>query len=189
SLPLPRMTGGHQADNAALAIAMLRHQSTVDIPEAALSAAMEWTRWPARMQLLGKGPLTNLLPEGSTVMLDGGHNPDAGAAIAQTLEEGPPVDVIIGMLKNKDAVGFLKPFAHKISSLHAVPIPGHEHHEPKDLSWWVQESLGVTFVDPVDNVQVAIERLAARGEPLNVLICGSLYLAGEVLRANEQKPD
>ncbi len=189
SLPLPRMTGAHQADNAALAVAMLRHQSAITVPEAALSAAMEWTRWPARMQLLAKGPLTDVLPEGSQVWLDGGHNPDGGAAIAKTLDSGPPVHVIIGMLKNKDALGFLRPFAHKVESLHAVPIRGHEHHDPKDICWWVQDSLGVLFADPVDNVNVALERLAARGEAVNVLICGTLYLAGQVLRLNDQVPD
>ncbi len=189
SLPLPRMTGVHQSDNAALAVAMLRHQSAITVTEAALSAAMEWTRWPARMQLLGVGPLTDLLPEGSSVWLDGGHNPDAGAAIARTLEDGPPVHVIIGMLKNKDATGFLKPFAHKIASLHAVPISGHDHHGPEDLCALVQDSIAIKIADPADNVTVALERIATRGEPADVLICGSLYLAGEVLRANDQVPD
>ncbi len=189
SLPLPRMTGAHQADNAALAIAMLRHQSAIAVPEAAMSAAMEWTRWPARMQLLGKGPQTDMLPEGSIVWLDGGHNPDAGAAIAKTIESGPSVHVIIGMLKNKDALGFLKPFAHKIASLYAVPIPGHEHHDPEELCRLIQDGLGTPFAKPVDNVTVAFRRLAADYEPVNVLICGSLYLAGEVLRANNQVPD
>ena len=189
SLPLPRMTGAHQADNAALAVAMLRHQSCITVPEAALSAAMEWTRWPGRMQLLGKGPLTDMLPEGSQIWLDGGHNPDAGTAIAKVLEDGPPVHVIIGMLANKDALGFLKPFAHKIASLHAVPIPGHEHHDPKELCRLAKDSLGITFAAPVDNVKVALQSLSPTGQPLNVLICGSLYLAGEVLRANSQVPD
>jgi len=189
SLPLPRMTGAHQADNAALAIAMLRHQSAITVPEAALSAAMEWTRWPARMQLLSKGPLTDLMPNGSIVWLDGGHNPDAGAAIAKTLESGPQVHVIIGMLKNKDALGFLKPFAHKIASLHSVPIPGHEHHDPLDLCRTVNDALGIALAEPVHEVEAAIKRVAAHNQPSNVLICGSLYLAGEVLRANEQVPD
>jgi dihydrofolate synthase / folylpolyglutamate synthase len=189
NLPLPRMTGAHQADNAALAIAMLRHQTTLDVPESALAAAMEWAHWPARMQKLGKGPLIDLLPEGSVVWLDGGHNPDGGAAIARTLEDGPPVHIITGMLKNKDALGFLKPFAHKIASLHAVPVPGHEHHDPKDLCWWAQDGLGITLADPVDNMQVALERLATSNQPSNVLICGTLYLAGQVLLMNNQVPD
>jgi dihydrofolate synthase / folylpolyglutamate synthase len=189
NLPLPRMTGAHQADNAALAVAMLRHQTVLDVPESALAAAMEWAHWPARMQKLGKGPLTDLLPEGSIIWLDGGHNPDGGAAIARTLEDGPPVHIIAGMLKNKDALGFLRPFAHKIASLHAVPVPGHEHHDPKDLCWWAQDGLGITLADPVDNVQVALKRLAVSGQPSNVLICGTLYLAGQVLLMNNQVPD
>ena len=189
SLPLPRMTGAHQADNAALAIAMLRHQSAITVPEAALSAAMEWTRWPARMQLLGPGPLTDLLPAGSSVWLDGGHNPDAGVAIAKTLEDGPPVHVIIGMLKNKDALGFLKPFTQKIASLQAVPIPGHEHHDPAELCRRVQDSLGIKSAGTQASVSKAIEELSREGPAANVLICGSLYFAGEVLRANKQIPD
>lgn len=189
SLPLPRMTGAHQADNAALAVAILRHQSAIHIPEAALSAAMEWTRWPARMQQLATGPLTDLLPNGSTVWLDGGHNPDAGAAIAKTLEAGPPVHLIVGMLKNKDALGFLTPFEQKIETLISVPIPGHEHHDPADLCDLVQRSLQVSEARTAENVTLAIEQLAMRQAPLSILICGSLYLAGEVLQLNHQVPD
>lgn len=189
NLPLPRMAGLHQADNASLAIAMLRHQSAIHIPEAAIAAAMEWTRWPARMQQLAKGPLTDILPVGSTVWLDGGHNPDAGAAIASVLEDGPPVHVIIGMLKNKDALGFLKPFARKIASLRAVPIQGHEHHTPADLSALARESLGVTEARSFDNVGASVHALSTTCGPAQVLICGSLYLAGEVLRLNDQVPD
>ena len=189
NLPLPRMPGAHQADNAALAIAMLRHQSAIHIPEAALSAAMEWTRWPARMQLLASGPLTELLPEGSNIWLDGGHNPDAGAAIAKTLEDGPSVHVIIGMLENKDANGFLAPFAHKIETLTAVPIAGHTHHNPKDLTNVARSKLQIADARPASNVTAALEFRAAQKGPSNVLICGSLYLAGEVLRLNDQVPD
>lgn len=189
NLPLPRMTGAHQADNAALAVAMLRHQSAISIPEAALSAAMEWTRWPARMQLLGAGPLTELLGTGSHIWLDGGHNPDAGAAIAKTLEDSPPLHVIIGMLKNKDALGFLKPFAHKIETLTAVPIPGHEHHEPDNLCNLAASSLHIADSRAGSDVTGALRRIATPQAPTNVLICGSLYLAGEVLRLNDQVPD
>lgn len=189
SLPLPRMTGAHQADNAALAITMLRHQTAIEVPEAALSAAMEWTRWPARMQLLGKGPLTDLLPNGSSVWLDGGHNPDAGAAIANSLESSPPLHVVIGMLKNKDALGFLKPFEDKIASLHAVPIPRHEHHNPDDLCQLARNDLSVTDAITSGNVVASLRHLAATGSAENVLICGSLYLAGEVLRLNEEVPN
>lgn len=189
TLPLPRMSGTHQADNAALAVAMLRHQSALVIPEAALSAAMEWTRWPARMQLLANGPLKAKLAQDRSIWLDGGHNPDAGVAIAKLLADGPPVHIILGMLKNKDVVGFLSPFADKIASLHAVPIPGHEHHEPDDLCLLVRDAMGVSDASSVETVSDALDRIAAAGADGDVLICGSLYLAGEVLRENEQIPD
>jgi dihydrofolate synthase / folylpolyglutamate synthase len=189
NLPLPRMPGAHQADNAALAIAMLRHQKALTVPESALAAAMEWTRWPARMQRLANGPLTDRFPVGSNIWLDGGHNPDAGAAIARALENGPDVHVICGMLKNKDAMGFLKPFAHKIISLHAAPVPGHEHHHPEELCRLAQEQLGVKHAEPVDDIEGAIDRLAAASAPISLLFCGTLYLAGDVLKANNQIPD
>ena len=183
------MTGAHQADNAALAVAMLRHQTAISIPEAALAAAMEWTRWPARMQTLSAGLLTDPLPTGSTVWLDGGHNPDAGAAIAKTLEDGSPLHVIIGMLKNKDALGFLAPFAHKIAALYAVPIAGHEHHDPTDLCDLANNSLGIADARPRSSVTDAFAQLPEHHGSANILICGSLYLAGEVLRLNDQIPD
>jgi dihydrofolate synthase/folylpolyglutamate synthase len=141
------------------------------------------------MQLMAEGPLINILGEDASIWLDGGHNPDAGTAIAKTLEDGGPVHVITGMLKNKDAIGFLKPFAHKIASLQAVPIPGHEHHDPKDICQWAQDSLGIDAAQPSDDVTASLRTLASEVGPTNVLICGSLYLAGEVLRLNEQVPD
>jgi dihydrofolate synthase/folylpolyglutamate synthase len=189
NLPLPRMSGTHQADNAALAVAMLRHQTAIQIPEAALSAAMEWTRWPARMQTLAAGPLTEILPEGSNIWLDGGHNPDAGAAIAKTLENSASVHVIIGMLKNKDALGFLAPFASKIETLTAVPIAGHEHHTPSELCDLARSKLQITNAQAAGDIVAALELMTGQQEPAQVLICGSLYLAGEVLRLNDQVPD
>ena len=141
------------------------------------------------MQLLANGPLKAKLPQGRAIWLDGGHNPDAGVAIAKLLGDGPPVHIILGMLKNKDVVGFLKPFADKIASLYAVPIPGHEHHDPEDLCLLVQDAMGVLKASPVFTVSEALDRIAAAGTEGDVLICGSLYLAGEVLRGNEQIPD
>ena len=186
-LPLPAMAGAHQADNAALAVAMLRHQDAVRIDQAAFAAAMTHATWPARMQRLGAGPLTDLLPQGTAVWLDGGHNPDAGIALSRALEGVAPLHIVCGLLANKNAMGFLRPFADRIASFSAVPIPGHEHHDPKDLCWWVQDGLGIVDARPCDNVPTALRQLAdARGD---VLICGSLYLAGEVLAANGEVPE
>lgn len=186
SLPVPRLPGEHQADNAALAVAMIRHQSALAIPDSALSAAMGWAEWPARLQRLGDGPLTALLGTGQPVWLDGGHNPDAGAALARHIDAlGGKVHLVIGMLANKQPGALLGPLGGNLASIAALPVPGHEWHDADAFQACVTSGLEVeTAVD----VQAALARLAER-EPLPVLIAGSLYLAGEVLKANGQEPD
>jgi dihydrofolate synthase / folylpolyglutamate synthase len=180
SLPLPRMAGSHQADNAALAIAMLRHQSAIIVPESALAAAMEWTKWPARMQRLGTGPLTAMLPEGTEVWLDGGHNVDAGLALAKHFEDDARrIHLVIGMLANKDPAAIIAPLSGKLASITALPVPGHEWHPPS--------AFGPATRDAATVVE-AVARLMPEPSEV-VLIAGSLYLAGEVLKANEQIPE
>ena len=184
-----RMTGVHQMRNAGLAIAMLRstpcpHPTDEDIARGVAAAF-----WPGRMQRLGRGPLTSLLRDSTTVWLDGGHNPDAGAALGIALADKPPLNIVCGLLSNKDAMGFLRPFADKIASFQAVPIPGHEHHDPKDLCHWVQSELGILDAQPCDNVAAALAFIGDQRPAADVLICGSLYLAGDVLLRNDELPD
>ena len=205
--PLPRLAGPHQPGNLALAIAMLQHQRVLTIPPAAFSAAAETATWPARMQLLGDGPLTRLLPVGSEVWLDGGHNPAAGEAIAAALpglhsgdgrgaaamlaktgiQPSPKWTVILGMLANKDPAGLLTPIAPMIERLIAVPTPGHEHHAPQSLAE-IAGSLDIPASTARD-VAAALRSIVESGAPVRVLILGSLYLAGEVLAANGETPD
>jgi dihydrofolate synthase/folylpolyglutamate synthase len=175
SLPLPALRGAHQADNAALAVAMLRHQDAVAVSPEAMAAGIQAARWPARLQLLGKGPLTALAPD-RELWLDGGHNPDAGEAIARHFA-GQPLHLIIGMLANKDPFAIIAPMEGRIASLQAVPVPGHEHY--------TAEAFGP---DTKSMPDVASALAALPDDGLPVLICGSLYLAGEVLRLNGELP-
>jgi dihydrofolate synthase/folylpolyglutamate synthase len=183
----PRLVGAHQSRNLALAVAMLRHQGALSVPEAALRAAADWASWPARMQRLSEGPLVRLLPTGSELWLDGAHNPSAAAPVARalrTIAQGRPVTLILGMLANKDAAGVLRHLAPGAHSLIAVPIPGHEHHVPAKLAE-LAEQFGVpaTFAPDVATALQRVER------PGPVLVAGSLYLAGSVLAANDEAPD
>jgi dihydrofolate synthase/folylpolyglutamate synthase len=192
-LPMPRLHGSHQAMNAALAIAMIRHQDAVLVGESALRAAMGWAEWPARLQRLGNGPLHDRLPAGSELWLVGGHNPAAARVIADFFRGHIPGDrpfhIIFGLLENKDAAGVLKPFANRAITLHAVPVPGHAHHAPAELVATARGA-GLTALAAADVGDALdwITRHADRAEPPIVLILGSLYLAGEVLRANGQAP-
>jgi dihydrofolate synthase/folylpolyglutamate synthase len=192
-LPLPRLHGAHQAMNAALAIAMLRHQQAVPVRESALRAAMGWAEWPARLQRLASGSLSDLLPPASELWLDGGHNPAAARAIADFFRAyvpaGRPFHIIFGLLENKDAAGVLKPFRNRSITLHTIPIERHAHHSPAALAQVGREA-GLSAI-PAENLEQAlgwIARHADRAQPPIVLILGSLYLAGEVLRKNGQAP-
>jgi len=183
-LPMPRLPGRHQAMNAALAVAMLRHQDQFRVPPATLSAAMGWADWPARLQRLAVGPLTGE----REVWLDGGHNPSAARQIAAFAKHhfggGQPLHLIFASLATKNPPGMLEPFKGVATAVHAVPIPGHACFSPSDL---VDTAGGLGFgADAHDDVESA---LAAVPPGSRVLIFGSLYLAGVVLEANGQVPD
>lgn len=179
SLPLPRMAGLHQLDNAALAIAMLRAQQAVSVPENAQKAAMRWAEWPARLQRLNAGPL---IPEDREVWLDGGHNPAAGRALAQHFGDRQPL-LIAGTLSTKDHDGFVRAFAGRVSELIAVPVPGQSSADPSALA---ASAAAVTIA--ARTAASVEEALAMAGPAPLILIAGSLHLAGDVLRANGQWP-
>ena len=191
--PLPALAGPHQPGNLALAIAMLHHQSVLTIPPEALVSAAEHASWPARMQRLGDGPLSRILPEGSDIWLDGGHNAAAGASVAAALREvlerkdGGRAQLIVGMLENKDPAGLLAPFTGLGESFHAVPVEGHDHHSAETLGA-VARQIGME-PQSAETVAAALHAIAsdARG-PVTVMILGSLYLAGDVLAANGEAP-
>ncbi|TFI56565.1 bifunctional folylpolyglutamate synthase/dihydrofolate synthase [Sphingomonas parva] len=192
-LPLPRLAGAHQATNAALAVAMLRHQHEVPVRESGLRAAMGWAEWPARLQRLGDGPLHALLPRGSELWLDGGHNPAAARAIADFFRSHVPSErpfhIVFGLLANKDVTGVLKPFSNRAMTLHAVPVPDHDCHAPADLVQAARASgISAVAAEDVERALAWIGRDADRSQSPIVLIMGSLYLAGDVLRRNGQPP-
>jgi dihydrofolate synthase/folylpolyglutamate synthase len=183
-LPVPRLPGRHQAMNAALAIAMLRHQDMLRVPTIALSAAMGWADWPARLQRLARGPLVG----SREVWLDGGHNPAAARQVAafvkQHFADGKPLHMVFASLATKDPPGMLEPFENLLARVHAVAIPDHASFAPSDLSE-IAHDLGFA-ADAHDSVE---EALSAIPDDARVLIFGSLYLAGQVLAANDQVPD
>jgi dihydrofolate synthase/folylpolyglutamate synthase len=192
-LPLPRLPGAHQAVNAGLAVAMLRHQSAVSVPVSALRAAMGWADWPARLQRLD-GDLAALLPVGSELWLDGLHNPAAARAIADFFRHSSstrrPFHLILGLLENKDPVGVLKPFVGRADSVQTVVVPGHAHHTPAVLAR-LAGKVGMV-ADPAESVAAALLRIAKEADPAVppvVLIGGSLYLAGRVLVEDGSIPD
>ncbi len=193
-LPAPKLYGRHQFENAGLAIATLRALPDLKVPLGAFEAGMVKAEWPARMQRLGQGRLVELAPPGSELWLDGGHNPDGGriiaAALADLEERVPrPLVLIVGMLTTKDNAGFLRNFAGLARKLIAVPVPDQEKGmAAEDLSAVAREAgLSATSRDDVVSALEAAGKLELEPAP-RILITGSLYLAGEVLKANGTLP-
>lgn len=180
-LPLPNLRGPHQIGNAGMAIAALRH---LGFDDAACEGAVTNAFWPARMQRLRHGPLVEAAPK-AELWLDGGHNPAAGEALAATLAELPPrpTHMICGMLSTKDVAGYLRPLAAQADTLHAVAIPGETATLPAEDTAAAAESVGLSATVAA-SVAEALADIVSQDPASRILICGSLYLAGAVLREN-----
>ena len=180
-LPLPALLGAHQIQNAGAALAALRH---LGADEAACEAAMTNASWPARMQRLKTGPLIDMAPQ-AELWLDGGHNAAAGIALADVLAKLParPTHLICGMLNTKDVTGYMRPLADHAASLTAISIPDEINTlSAADTS---AAAAGVGMVTTTaDSTAGALAAILAKDPQARVLICGSLYLAGNILREN-----
>ncbi len=181
-LPLPTLIGAHQVQNAGAAIAGLRHLGFgPDVCEAAVTRA----EWPARMQRLRQGPLIDAAGPRAEVWLDGGHNPAAGHALAEAITRLPPrpLHMIVGMLRTKDIGGFLRPLASRAETLHAVSIPGETATLTAAETCAAAREAGFA-ADEADSVAQAVAAIIKRDPSARILIAGSLYLAGSILREN-----
>ena len=180
TLPAPGLPGLHQMDNAGIAIAALR-ASGLPVPEPAFAAGVAAAEWPARLQRL-RGRLASLLPADWELWLDGGHNPGAGEALADHLRGwgDRPVHVIAGLNQAKDGAGFLRPVVPYATTLWA--FREESQHAAMAVADVIAASGGVARPGPT--LMEALRQLPRNAGPARVLICGSLYLAGEVLKAD-----
>ncbi|WP_417258730.1 bifunctional folylpolyglutamate synthase/dihydrofolate synthase [Celeribacter sp.] len=178
-LPLPNLIGAHQLQNAGAALAALRH---LEMGDTAYEAAVTAAEWPARMQRLRKGPLAKVAPE-AELWLDGGHNPAAGIALAAALDGLPnrPTYMVCGMLNTKDIAGYLRPLAAHAEALYAVSIAGEANTLPAAETAAQARAVGLVAQE-MTSVAEAVTQITAKDSDARILICGSLYLAGNVLR-------
>jgi dihydrofolate synthase/folylpolyglutamate synthase len=193
-LPLPRLPGRHQVGNAAVAIAMLRNAGNLAVPDAAIERGLRTVEWPARMQRLLRGPLIEAAPKGAELWLDGGHNPHCAMAVAQAMadleERAPkPLYLICGMLRTKDAHGFLAAFRGLARHVSTLAIPGENASMGAGALYDEARAAGLDAA-PAEDLADAMMQVAAYSRarehegPPRILVCGSLYLAGKVLADN-----
>lgn len=194
-LPLPRLLGDHQLANAALAIAAVR-SVLPDLPDRVYENAMETVVWPGRFERLPKGKLQQYLSadKNAHIWIDGGHNPHAGEAISNELRKPEygnqgPLTMIVGMLTTKEPEGFFKNFLSLAEKVITIPVSQSDAgFDPKILANSAQK-VGLN-TQTANSIEEALAMIAVgeSGALQRILICGSLYLVGEVLQKNETPP-
>jgi dihydrofolate synthase/folylpolyglutamate synthase len=196
--PKPNLVGQHQINNAATAIAMVDCLKNFNISDKAIARGITHAIWPARLQKLSSGKLAALLPASSELWLDGGHNPSAGAVIADWAKtQTKPIHLICGMLKTKDSKEFLRPLAPLVKSLQAVAIPDEPQSQTPEALYEIADELNIpsgaaeSITQAIKNIlNFPPEEEGPKSGGVDsqknsiILICGSLYLAGHVLLEN-----
>ncbi|WP_312795258.1 folylpolyglutamate synthase/dihydrofolate synthase family protein [Tianweitania sp.] len=194
-LTRPKLPGRHQFANAAAAIAAVRAAGFNVTPDIA-DRALEAVSWPGRMQKLTSGRLVELAPNGAEIWLDGGHNPGAGAVIAEALadqeDRNPrPLFLIAGMINTKDQTNYFRAFKGMVRHVFTVPVASSEAGVPNDELAVRAEEAGLS-AEPIASVGNALSLLRETWDDTEVapriLIGGSLYLAGQVLADNGTPP-
>jgi dihydrofolate synthase / folylpolyglutamate synthase len=193
-LPLPKLIGRHQIENAGVTIATLRHAKRGWGEDAAVEKGLATVDWPARLQRLHKGPLVESAPRGAEVWLDGGHNPHGAEAVSRAIadleEHGErPLYLICGMLANKDVLGYLRAFNGLARHVVTVAIPGEAASMGAGALYDAARKAGLDAApaEDLDDAMLQVTawtRLGDTDVPPRILICGSLYLAGKVLAEN-----
>lgn len=188
-LPKPSLAGSHQWQNAGTAVAIIDvlMQQGHDLSVEAITKGVPEAFWEGRLQRITSAKWTDALPDGSEVWLDGGHNPAAGMVLARWAQErwgdAPHLQLVCGMLKNKDAKGFLEPLTPTVGKLWAVPIhdepnalvPGELEHKAKLMG--LQAETAHNVLEAIQKIGKSVQN----EQPVHVLIAGSLYLVGQIL--------
>ncbi len=198
-LPLPKLIGRHQIENAGVAIAALRHARSLPNNmrwgrDDAVEKGLSTVDWPARLQRLTRGPLIDAAPRGAEIFLDGGHNPHGAEAISRAIADMEeiserPLYLVCGMLANKDALSYLRCFDGLARQIATVAIPGEANSLGAGALYDIARRAGLDAApaEDLDDAMLQVNawsRLDEGDIPPRILICGSLYLAGVVLREN-----
>ena len=189
-LETPSLLGQHQLSNAATAAVTLLSLPKQSVGPPHVRNGLKTAIWPGRLQRIELSSLNLLVPESAEIWVDGGHNPAAGEALAGYLTTLPPKPtyMVCGMLNTKDISGYLAPFATIVTELIGVSIPNEVNTLSAKQTVEHARSTGIK-AQTAQTVREAIENIAQRDPLARILLCGSLYLAGEILRQNNNTKD
>jgi dihydrofolate synthase / folylpolyglutamate synthase len=188
-LPRPALFGTHQIDNAGIVLAATEIlQSSFPTSASALAEGMTRVHWPARMQKLTKGPMFAAIKPGDEIWVDGGHNGDAARVVADVVRgwrqsnQMNQIHLVFGTLNTRDPKEYLCEFKDIVGEVRTVTIPGEANSVSAEDAAVAGRQVGVNATESA-SVAAAIDAINTESKgPKTILICGSLYLAGTVLR-------
>jgi dihydrofolate synthase/folylpolyglutamate synthase len=183
--PNPNLYGNHQIDNAATAIVTALTLKKFKIDEGLISKAITQVNWPGRMQKLNKGKLQEITSKNFEIWLDGGHNVHAAEIISNEIKNwsDSKIILILGMIEGKDPKKFLQKIIDKVSLLILLPIDDHQYIHPYKIMENINKNLSCNMnVETCVNILEAMKLIVKKFSSGRILICGSLYLAGQVLK-------
>ncbi len=188
--PFPNLIGTHQISNAMTAISTLTY---LKVPEKHICEGLTSTYWPARLQEINNGCLYELIKKyniNNKLWIDGGHNEDASIQLSKSMDfvNKKNFHIIFGCLEHKDHGAFLRNLVSVASSLSIVEIDNQPSSLIKTVALssakevgWKKIYSAYSIRDAIKNICSQYERVAPQ---VSILICGSLYLAGQALKEN-----
>ncbi len=189
-LPLPNIIGSHQIENAGTALTALETiKAHFNISKQDYANGIKNVSWPARLQKIMHGSLITNLPNTWEIWLDGGHNKNATQAIAKQVQhwsenDSKPLHLVIGMMNHKDPVSFIEPLLHHVNSITTINIPDEpQSFNAEELKTLLEASYSKLDILHAAAPKIAIKALCDKNQKSGrILIIGSLYLAGYILK-------
>ena len=170
--------GAHQCFNMAVAYAALEQlgkSGLLSLPVEKITQGFDETSWPGRFEIVSRNPL---------VIIDGGHNPDAGRALAAAIDTLLPkkrIAIVCAMMKDKDIDGFLSSVASRASVAFATSLPLERAAKAGDLAAIAGKYCkNVAIIEESKTAFESALAAAKSGKVDVVLVCGSLYLVGDL---------
>ena len=187
SIPVPKLFGHHQLYNSGTAFTVSKVQKTLKLRDDLTFRGIKKTFWPARMQKLKNGNLKKIVGKNFELWLDGGHNKHASDMLRFNLDDWKESNLflIFGMLSNKEPKEFLNEIIKYFENLYVLPVHGHEYVKSSCL-----KKIYFNYKQKIKSktkVEFALEDIKNRYKEGKIIICGSLYLAGEILKKNGTK--
>lgn len=190
--PYPSLRGKHQIENASTAIAaieILNSRKHCEVFYEDICEGLVNTKWPARIEKITKGKIKQMIPDSWEIYLDGAHNAGGANTLARWIKSMPPktIYLIFGTTRGKNILEYLNELKDLVKFIACVCVYNETNAYLGSEILPHAKKLQIDCID-FTHVPEAIQYIVSKypqEQNAIILICGSLYLAGDVLKINQ----